>query len=68
MGDNVVGFLSQIGWTDDDDVDTPNKRIDCEGIYLFVDADGGNSWWSILHNKIPHRNEVMEKIYDILNS
>ena len=66
--DNLVSFLSQIGWTDDDDVDTPNKRIDCEGIYLFVDADGGNSWWSILHNKIPHRNEVMEKIYDILNS
>ena len=66
--DNVVGFLSQIGWTDNDDVDIPNKRIQFEKIYLFVDTDGGNSWGSRLHDKIPHRIKVFEKIKFILNT
>jgi hypothetical protein len=48
-----------------------------EKIILDVDTDGGNGptipgveliFQNFLHNKIPHRTEVMQKIYDILNS
>ena len=60
-GDNVVPFLSQIGWTNNSG-DSPHKRIQMEKILVIVDANGGNNLVSHLHGKIPHRNCVMENI------
>ena len=81
MGDNVVGFLSQIGWTGDNNLDLkdiffPRKTIKMEKIILDVDTDGGNGLaipvldladYNWLHVKIPHRTEIMRKIYYILD-
>lgn len=72
--DNVVGFLSQIGWKNDhsnedfDENSIPSKYICFEKIYLVMDTNRGNSWLSLLHNKIPHRRAVMEHIIDVLRS
>ena len=39
-----------------------------EKVFIFIDTDGGNTELvgKILHNKIPHRNEAMNKVYEYL--
>ena len=80
VGDNMVGFLSQIGWIgDNNNVNTPEPRIQMERIFVDVDTNGGNSFgggfvWEllygfgseILHNKAPHRIPVCNKIVEYL--
>lgn len=81
IGDNVVGFLSQIGWTGDNfDVDTPAPLIQMKKIFVDIDTDGGNGdetfAWEvlkeslfggvILHSKISHRIPVIEKTIEFL--
>lgn len=67
VGDNMVGFLSQIGWIGDNNVNTPAPRIQMEKIFVDVDTDGGNSILSRLHSKIPHRTCIVQKVYSYLN-
>ena len=81
IGDNMVGFLSQIGWIGDNpDIDTPEPRIEMEKIFVDVDTNGGNGGetfiWealveyvfgdALLHSKIPHRTPVIEKTIEFL--
>ena len=80
IGDNMVGLLSQIGWVGDSvDVNTPAPRIQMEKIFIDVDTNGGNSLdggfvWEllygfgreILHNKLPHRTIVCNKVIEYL--
>lgn len=70
VDDNVVSFLSQIGCTDNDG-DIPNKRIDFEKIFVLIDTNGGNSLINTalghLHSKVPHREEVMQKVTEFLS-
>ena len=80
IGDNMVGFLSQIGWIGDNDNVTPEPRIQMHKIFVDVDTNGGNGgevfiWeaimeWlfgdALLHSKIPHRRPVIEKIIEFL--
>lgn len=61
----MVGFLSQIGWTETSG-DSPDKRIQMEKIFIDVDTNGGNRLTSRLHGKMPHRQRVIEKVYDYL--
>ena len=65
VGDNVVGFLSQIGWTENSG-DSPTKRIPMQKICVNIDTDGGNSLQSNFHSKMPHRQCVINKIFDFL--
>lgn len=70
IGDNMVGFLSQIGWIGDNpDINTPAPRIQMEKIFIDVDTNGGNGneipgfeVLNLLHNKIPHRDDVIKQI------
>ena len=78
--DNVVGFLSQIGWGSLNEVGFLNKKISMEKIFVDVDTNGGNGgktfvWeaimgWlfgdALLHSKIPHRIPVCEKVKEYL--
>ncbi len=65
VGDNTVGFLSQIGCTETGD-NTPDKKIQFEKIFVNIDSDGGNSMISHLHGKMPHREVVMDKVLEYL--
>lgn len=65
VDDNVVSFLSQIGWTDDD-TDSPSKKIEFEKIYVCIDTDGGNSLTDHFHGKMPHREDVVNKVLEYL--
>ena len=77
VGDNMVGFMSQIGWTDNIG-NTPNKKIPMEKIFIDVDTNGGNGggvfiWEAvnglgseIFHNKAPHRTPVCNKVIEYL--
>ena len=65
-GDNVVGFLSQIGCTESGD-GSPDKQIVFERIFVNVDANGGNSMTDHFHGKMPHRQVVMEQVMDFLS-
>ena len=79
VGDNMVGFLSQIGWTENIGT-APNKKIQMEKIFIDADTNGGNGggvfvWeaimeWlfgdALLHSKIPHRIPVCEKVKEYL--
>ena len=79
VGDNMVGFMSQIGWTKSDGV-LPDKRIQMEKIFIDVDTNGGNGdevfiWEvvvsgelgkNILHSKINHRIPVCNKVIEYL--
>jgi triacylglycerol esterase/lipase EstA (alpha/beta hydrolase family) len=77
VGDNTVGFMSQIGWTDNIG-NTPNKKIPMEKIFIDVDTNGGNGggvfiWEAvnglgseIFHNKAPHRTPVCNKVIEYL--
>ena len=81
IGDNMVGLLSQIGWIgDNNNVNTPEPKIQMHRIFVDVDTNGGNGgetfvWEAIkewlfgdvlLHSKIPHRIPVIEKIIQFL--
>lgn len=66
VGDNLVGFLSQIGWTEEGNT-SPNKRIQMEKIYIDVDTDGGNSLLDRLHSKAPHRTCIIQKVCSYLD-
>ena len=37
-----------------------------EKIFIDVDTNGGNRLTSRLHGKMPHRQRVIEKVYDYL--
>lgn len=56
VGDNMVGFLSQIGWTGDsnpdDNVTAPQKRILMRKIFVDVDTNGGNGGEAFLMNLV----------------
>lgn len=77
VGDNMVGFMSQIGWTENIG-NTPNKKITMEKIFIDVDTNGGNGggvfiWEAvngfgseIFHNKAPHRTPVCNKVIEYL--
>ena len=70
--DNIVGFLSQIGWTGDNifesgNVYAPNKKIPMERISVNIDTNGGNSFQSNLHSKMPHRQCVIDQIINYLD-
>lgn len=77
IGDNMVGFMSQIGWTEDNS-SSPNKKISMEKIFVDVDTNGGNggelfiwevvngSGSEIFHNKAPHRTPVCDKVKEYL--
>ena len=67
VGDNMVGFFSQIGWIGDKLNTTPTPRIQIEKIFVDVDTDGGNSILSRLHSKIPHRTCILRKVCSYLN-
>ena len=77
VGDNMVGFLSQIGWVGDNQNTTPSPRIQMEKIFVDVDTDGGNGGGifvveilpdgsNILHSKINHRQPVCSKVIEYL--
>jgi len=68
VNDNLVGFLSQIGWTADG-IFTPSKKIQFEKIFVNIDANGGNSLsnGNHFHEKMVHRQPVMEKVYEFLS-
>lgn len=61
----MVGFMSQIGWSENLG-STPNKKIQMEKILVDVDMNGGNGLISRLHNKIPHRESVIDNIINYL--
>lgn len=77
VGDNVVGFMSQIGWTENIG-NTPNKKIPMEKIFIDVDTNGGNGGgvfiWEVVnglgseifHSKAPHRTPVCDKVIEYL--
>ena len=65
-GTAAIGLLSQIGWTEDNFSSSPSKKIFMERILVDVDTDGGNNIASRLHSKIPHREQVINKIIDYL--
>ena len=60
-GDNIVPFLSQIGWTE-----STEKRISLEKIFISIDSNGGNSASNSLHTKMTHRKSVCAKIIEYL--
>ena len=60
----MVGFLSQIGWTKEG-TNSPDKKIQMYKIFIIVDE--GNTLASRLHNKMPHRNCIMDQVYLYLN-
>lgn len=81
VGDNMVGFLSQIGWTGDNpNADTTITRIAMQKIYVDVDTNGGNggedfiwevalnSGQNILHSKVNHREPVCDKVIEFLEN
>lgn len=77
VGDNMVGFMSQIGWTENSG-NIPNKKIQMEKIFVDVDTNGGNgggvfiwevangSGSEIFHNKAPHRIPICNKVIEYL--
>lgn len=77
VGDNMVGFLSQIGWIGDELFTTPEPRIQMKKIFVDIDTDGGNGGGifivevlpdgsNILHSKVNHRQPVCDKVIEFL--
>ena len=64
--DNVVNFLSQIGWGTLNSTGTPIKKVIFEKIYVNIDTNGGNSLTSHFHGKMTHRIDVIEKVKEYL--
>ena len=65
VDDNIVSFLSQIGWTNNDG-NSPSKKINFEKIFVLIDTNGGNTLLSMLHSKMQHRQPVMNKVLSFL--
>ncbi len=65
VDDNVVGFLSQIGWTETGD-STPSKKISMHKIFVNIDTNGKNNIVNHFHGKMPHRECVMDKVFEYL--
>ena len=61
VDDNIVGFLSQIGWLECADSSSIQK-INLEKAFVLIDTNGGNSLLDRLHSKMQHRTPVMEKV------
>ena len=67
VGDGLVGFLSQIGCTENED-DLSNKRIVFERIFVNIDTNGGNTpLIDHFHGKMPHRECVMDAVIAFLS-
>ncbi|MBQ8203391.1 MAG: Ig-like domain-containing protein [Clostridia bacterium] len=74
LGDNMVGFLSQIGWIGDNpNIATPQPEIQMEKIFIDADTNGGNGdnipiieALFLLHNKAPHRMPILQKTHEYL--
>lgn len=64
-GDNVVGFLSQIGCTESGNR-APDKKICFKKIFVNIDSNGGNNIYDHFHGKMPHRTIVMEQVFSYL--
>jgi hypothetical protein len=68
--DNLVTFLSQIGWSEG--VIAPVNIIPMYKICVLIDSNGQHGYvdlafgGNILHNKIPKRFEVFQKVYSYL--
>lgn len=65
VSDNVVGFLSQIGWSEAGD-SSPGKKISMYKIFVNIDTNGGNNITNPFHSKMPHRECVMAKVFEYL--
>ena len=61
-GDNVVEFMSQIGWKDNEGV----TKIHFEKIFVNIDATGSYNVDNHFHSAMPHRIVVIQKIYTYL--
>lgn len=64
--DDVVDFLSQIGWGSLNETGSPIKKINFEKILVNIDTNGGNSLTSHFHSKMPHRIDVINKVIEYL--
>ena len=58
VGDDMVGFMSQIGWTEKESSKYPNKKINFHKIFVNIDTDDGNGILSLFHSKMPRRTPV----------
>ena len=59
--DNVVDFISQIGWSWTASAnDYPDKIVPMEDIFIDIDTNGGNGPSSNFHSKILHRMCVIK--------
>lgn len=67
VGDDMVGFMSQIGWTEKDDLDIPSKKINFYKIFVNIDTDGGNGILDLFHSKMPRRKTVTNKVIEYLS-
>ncbi len=70
MGDCVVNFRSQIGWTIDWAglfSSKPKKQIDMDGIWVDIDMKPGHRLWDSLHNDILTRDVALEQIIEYLS-
>ncbi|MBQ4140114.1 MAG: Ig-like domain-containing protein [Clostridia bacterium] len=65
-GDNIVGFLSQIGCTESG-INSPDKKIDFEKIFINIDTNGGNNISDHFHGKMAHRIIVINKVMEYLS-
>ena len=63
MGDDVVGLMSQVGMPED----SPFKKVQYNEIFIDIDTYGGNGPLSLFHNKMPHRQVVMNKVLNYLD-
>ena len=66
VGDNLAGFLSQVGWTEDSDLNSPSKKVNFDKIYINIDTNGGNSLLDRFHSKMPCRQNVNNKVINYL--
>ncbi|MBQ4116327.1 MAG: DNRLRE domain-containing protein, partial [Clostridia bacterium] len=71
-GDNIVGFMSQIGWQENPNGDEPIKKIAMEKIFVNFDTNGGIGTDDFIemvhhfHGKNQHRTEVITKVFEYL--
>ncbi len=76
VGDNLVSFLSQIGCKLNNNA-SQIQKIALSKCYVLIDTNGGNGYITIndlnlnfldlLHNKVPHRVSIMNKVLSYLN-
>ena len=58
--------LSQIGGAENTG-NYPNKKVSMEKIFVNIDGDGDNSRSNHFHEKMAHRQVVMNKVNEYLN-